>query len=378
MNTVVMNAVVMNAVVMKRLGLRGKLLLAQLAVLVVACLVIAAVAIAVAAPLFHNHLMMAGIEDSNVRTHTEEAFAQTMTIALLCGIAVALVGAGIAAVYIVRRVTAPITMLAEAAQSVADGNFDVTIGRSDVDADFTRLETAFADMAARLDHSDRVRKRLLADLAHELRTPVSTLAAYVDGIEDGVVPTDPSSWSVMRDQLERLRRLSCDLADVSAADEHALELDRRTENLDDIVCSATAAAGPRFADRGVELTTALPPQPVTAEVDRQRIEQILANLLENALRHTPTGGSVTVTLAREGDHLTVSVTDTGDGIPADQLESVFDRFHRGDRSDGSGLGLTIARSLALAHGGNLTARRNEQPLGSTLVLTVPMGLRQLP
>ncbi len=378
MNTVVMNAVVMNAVVMKRLGLRGKLLLAQLAVLFVACLVIAAVAIAVAAPLFHNHLMMAGIEDSNVRTHTEEAFAQTMTIALLCGIAVALVGAGIAAVYIVRRVTAPITMLAEAAQSVADGNFDVTIGRSDVDADFTRLETAFADMAARLDHSDRVRKRLLADLAHELRTPVSTLAAYVDGIEDGVVPTDPSSWSVMRDQLERLRRLSCDLADVSAADEHALELDRRTENLDDIVCSATAAAGPRFADRGVELTTALPPQPVTAEVDRQRIEQILANLLENALRHTPTGGSVTVTLAREGDHLTVSVTDTGDGIPADQLESVFDRFHRGDRSDGSGLGLTIARSLALAHGGNLTARRNEQPLGSTLVLTVPMGLRRLP
>jgi two-component system, OmpR family, sensor histidine kinase BaeS len=175
----------MNAVVMNKLGLRGKLLLAQLVVLFVSCLAIAAVAIAVAAPLFHNHLMMAGIEDSNVRTHTEEAFAQTMTIALSCGIAVALVGAGIAAVYIVRRITAPISTLAEAAQSVADGNFDVTIGRSGVDADFTRLETAFADMAARLDHSDRVRKRLLADLAHELRTPVSTLAAYVDGIEDG-------------------------------------------------------------------------------------------------------------------------------------------------------------------------------------------------
>ncbi|WEX01464.1 ATP-binding protein [Rhodococcus sp. RCBS9] len=370
-----MNAVVMNEVVMKKLGLRGKLLLAQLVVLFVSCLAIAAVAIAVAAPLFHNHLMMAGIEDSNVRTHTEEAFAQTMTIALLCGIAVALVGASIAAVYIVRRITAPISTLAEAAQSVADGNFDVTIGRSDVDADFTRLETAFADMAARLDHSDRVRKRLLADLAHELRTPVSTLAAYVDGIEDGVLPTDNSSWSVMRDQLERLRRLSCDLADVSAADEHALELDRRDENIDDIVCSATAAAAPRFADRGVELTTALPPQPITAEVDRQRIEQILANLLENALRHTPSGGSVTVTLAREGDHLSVSVTDTGDGIPADQLESVFDRFHRGDRSDGSGLGLTIARSLALAHGGDLSALRNEQPLGSTLILTLPTGFR---
>ncbi|MFF1941539.1 sensor histidine kinase [Rhodococcus qingshengii] len=370
-----MNAVVMNEVVMKKLGLRGKLLLAQLVVLFVSCLAIAAVAIAVAAPLFHNHLMMAGIEDSNVRTHTEEAFAQTMTIALLCGIAVALVGAGIAAVYIVRRITAPISTLAEAAQSVADGNFDVTIGRSDVDADFTRLETAFADMAARLDHSDRVRKRLLADLAHELRTPVSTLAAYVDGIEDGVLPTDNTSWSVMRDQLERLRRLSCDLADVSAADEHALELDRRDEKIDDIVCSATAAAAPRFAERGVELTTALSPQPITAEVDRQRIEQILANLLENALRHTPSGGSVTVTLAREGDHLSVSVTDTGDGIPADQLESVFDRFHRGDRSDGSGLGLTIARSLALAHGGDLSALRNEQPLGSTLILTLPTGFR---
>ncbi|GAA3167498.1 hypothetical protein GCM10020255_053940 [Rhodococcus baikonurensis] len=96
---------------------------------------------------------------------------------------------------------------------------------------------------------------------------------------------------------------------------NTLELDRRDENIDDIVCSATAAAAPRFADRGVELTTALPPQPITAEVDRQRIDQILANLLENALRHTPSGGSVTVTLAREGEHLSVSVTDTGDGIP---------------------------------------------------------------
>jgi signal transduction histidine kinase len=179
----------------------------------------------------------------------------------------------------------------------------------------------------------------------------------------------------MRDQLERLRRLSCDLADVSAADEHALELDRRDENIDDIVCSATAAAAPRYADRGVELTTALPPQPITAEVDRQRIDQILANLLENALRHTPSGGSVTVTLAREGEHLSVSVTDTGDGIPTDELESVFDRFHRGDRSDGSGLGLTIARSLALAHGGDLVALRNEQPPGSTLILTLPTGFR---
>ena len=123
------------------------------------------------------------------------------------------------------------------------------------------------------------------------------------------------------------------------------------------------------------MTTALPPQPITAEVDRQRIEQILANLLENALRHTPSGGSVTVTLAREGDHLSVSLTPPGDGIPADQLESVFDRFHRGDRSDGSGLGLTIARSLALAHGGDLSALRNEQPLGSTLILTLPTGFR---
>ncbi|MCJ0902977.1 cell wall metabolism sensor histidine kinase WalK [Rhodococcus sp. ARC_M6] len=358
---------------MKRLGLRGKLLVAQIVVLLASCITIAAVAIAIGAPLFHNHLAMAGIEDDNVRLHTEEAFSQTIFMALLSGVAVALVGASIAAAIVVRRITAPISRLAIAAQSVAEGDYDVQIERSDVDSDFTRLESAFSDMAERLDHSDNVRKRLLADLAHELRTPVSTLAAYVDGIEDGIMEPDVASWAVMRDQLERLRRLAHDLADVSAADEHALGLIIRPGDLSDIVCAATAAAAPRFEDRGVSLATHVPASTVTSQVDRQRIEQILANLLENALRHTPSGGTVRVTVEESADHVSVSVTDTGEGIPADQLESVFDRFHRGDSSDGSGLGLTIARSLAVAHGGTLTARVGSDGTGTILELRLPIS-----
>ncbi|TSD45592.1 HAMP domain-containing histidine kinase [Rhodococcus sp. KBS0724] len=350
---------------MNRLGLRGRLLVAQIVVLLACCVTIAAVAVAIAAPLFHNHLAMAGIEDDNVRLHTEEAFGQTIFVALLSGIAVALVGASIAAVYVVRRITAPIGRLAVAAQSVAEGRYDVHIEKSEVDSDFTRLEGAFSDMAERLDHSDRVRKRLLADLAHELRTPVSTLAAYVDGLEDGVLEADGTSWAVMRDQLERLRRLAHDLSDVSAADEHALDLILAVEDLSDIVCSTTTAVAPRFEERAVTLSAATPAHPARVRVDRQRIEQILSNLLENALRHTPGGGSVTVTVTESPDHVFVAVADTGEGIPEDQLESVFDRFHRGESSDGSGLGLTIARSLARAHGGTLTARPN--PLGGTIL-----------
>ncbi|ROZ44262.1 sensor histidine kinase [Rhodococcus sp. WS3] len=350
---------------MNRLGLRGRLLVAQIVVLLACCVTIAAVAVAIAAPLFHNHLAMAGIEDDNVRLHTEEAFSQTIFVALLSGIAVALVGASIAAVYVVRRITAPISRLAVAAQSVAEGKYDVHIEHSDVDSDFTRLEGAFSDMAERLDHSDRVRKRLLADLAHELRTPVSTLAAYVDGLEDGVLEADGTSWAVMRDQLERLRRLAHDLSDVSAADEHALDLILAADDLSDIVCSTTTAVAPRFEERAVTLSTATPAHPVRVRVDRQRIEQILTNLLENALRHTPGGGSVAVAVTESPDHVSVAVSDTGEGIPEDQLESVFDRFHRGESSDGSGLGLTIARSLARAHGGSLTARPN--PLGGTIL-----------
>lgn len=359
---------------MNRLGLRGRLLIAQLLVLLVGAATLTVVATLVAAPLFHYHLAHAGVEDAQVRLHTEEAFAQAGAVALAAGAAVALGAAAITSVILMRRITAPVSRLVEATGHVARGRYDVPITRSG-DADFARLENAFADMAGRLYTTELSRRRLLDDLAHELRTPVATLEAYLEGIEDDVLPADATSWQVMHDQLDRLRRLVSDLSDLSAADEHALDLHPEEGDLAATVAASVSAAGPRFADKQVGLEAEPPEVLPPVRFDSQRVAQILTNLLENALRHTPAGGRVVVTCERT-DRATVlvRVRDTGDGIPADQLDAVFERFHRVDPArspGGSGLGLTIARSLARAHGGDLTAASDGPGRGARFDLTLP-------
>ena len=202
-------------------------------------------------------------------------------------------------------------------------------------------------MAERLASTEAGRTRLLADLAHELRTPLATLEAYIDGLEDGIVPATGESYATMRDQVSRLRRLAVDLRESSAADEHAL-------HLTPVVVDARAAAGavaaalPGYRTKGVDLhhrqpAANLPATSLLVTADPDRLQQVLANLLDNALRHTVPGGDVTLEAAPAGSRVTLTVSDDGDGIPGDQLRAVFERFHRIDPSrsttDGSGSGL---------------------------------------
>ncbi len=362
---------------MSRIGLRRRLLVAQLLVLLVAGVTLTVVALVVAPSLFHTHLARAGLDDPAVRAHTEEAFVQALGTALLAGALAAAVAAAIASIVVIRRIAAPVSRLVAAAGDITAGRYGIVVERSEVDEDFARLEDAFAAMAGRLDRTERTRRQLLADLAHELRTPVATLAAYVDAVEDGVVPADDSSWRVMRDQLDRLRRLVTDVSDLSAVDEDALTLDRDHLDLSEVVSAAVAAAAPRFAGKHVELSTDVISNLAPLRLDRHRIDQVLANLLDNALRHTPAGGQVTVsTSVPDPNRVRVSVEDTGEGIPTDQLDAVFDRFHRIDPArspGGSGLGLTIARSLARAHGGALTASSTGPGRGTRFDLDLPMS-----
>ncbi|WP_159929750.1 HAMP domain-containing sensor histidine kinase [Rhodococcus sp. WAY2] len=366
---------------MRSLGLRGRLLVAQLLVLLVGAVILTAVASMVATPLFRIHLSAAGVDNPTVRSHVEQAFALTVATALSAGAAFALTAATVASWLLVRRITAPVSRLVAAADDVAHGRYTFSAKAFGADEDFARLERAFADMAGRLDRTERTRAQMLADLAHELRTPVATLDAYLEGLEDAVLPADGSSWDVMRNQLDRLRRLASDMADLSAVDENALVLNLQEVDLSQVVSAAAAAAAPRFADEDIALSVRLSHLPVLP-LDRQRIEQVLANLLENALRHTPAGGAVTISTAlADPEHVQISVQDTGDGIPADQLEAVFGRFHRLDparRPDGSGLGLTIARSLVRAHGGALTAFSEGRGHGARLDLVLPVAPAEFP
>ena len=242
----------------------------------------------------------------------------------------------------------------------------------------TRLSVAFARMARRLADIETARTGMLADLSHELRTPLATLEAYIDGMEDHVVPADPASYSVMRDQVGRLRRLAVDVREASAAEEHALSLHPEPVDPGDLARSAVEFARPSYQAKGVELALTSRGSDATIAADAARLQQVLGNLLANALRHTPPGGRVTVSVIAAHAHLVrIEVADTGEGIPVDQLEAIFTRFHRADQSrashdgSGAGLGLTIARAIIAGHGGTLIAASGGPGTGSTFTVTLP-------
>ena len=360
-----------------RRGLGGRLLAAQLVVLLTGALSLGLVALAVAPRLFVQHLDRAGETDPMVRSHAEQAFGNALGISLAVAASVSLLAALVISGLAVRRLATPVAQLADAADSLAGGRYDVDVPEPRLGDEFDRLTAAFRHMADTLAHTESARRRLLSDLAHELRSPLSTLAAHVDGLEDGVVPPTPATWQVLDGQLARLRRLATDIEQLSAAEEHAHPLTVEPSDLAAVATEAVTAARPRYEAKAVELALRST-GPVPTWLDDVRMQQVLANLLDNALRHTPAGGSVTVRVGAAAGEGVVEVGDTGDGIPPDELEAVFQRFHRVDPSasraaGGSGLGLTIARLIVTDHGGTLTAASGGAGRGATFTVRVPGG-----
>ena len=359
-------------------GLVARLLLAQLAVVGVAGLALIATAAIVGPQLFTEHLRHTGESSPIVIQHAEEAFASSFAIALAVSLLMALITAGLVALLVVRRIAASVTNLADAADAIAAGDYGVTVPSGGFGTEMTRLSGAFARMAQRLAATEAARTGMLADLSHELRTPLATLEAYIDGMEDQVVPTEQASYAVMRDQVGRLRRLAVDVREASAAEEHALSLHPEPVDPADLARSAVEFARPSYQAKGVELALASPGRGLVIAGDAARLQQVLGNLLANALRHTPSGGRVTVRVGAATAHLVrIEVVDTGEGIPVDQLEAIFTRFHRADLSrtshdgSGAGLGLTIARAIITGHGGTLTATSGGPGTGSTFTATLP-------
>jgi signal transduction histidine kinase len=359
------------------MGLAARLLAAQLVVIGVGAGTLVVTALIVAPGLFSTHLARTGESSPDVQHHAEEAFASAFAISLTLAMLAALAAAGLVSWFLVRRVADPVVQLAEAADAVAASDYSVRVPPSGFSSELTRLSTAFDRMAGRLAETDATRARMLADLAHELRTPLATLEAYVDGMEDGVVPISADSWATMRDQVSRLRRLAADLREAAAAEEHALNMVLTRVNADQVVAAAIAAAQPRYHTKGVALSFDPAELPAWVDADEERLQQVLANLLDNALRHTGRGGHVTVHVSVGDGTVEIQVIDDGDGIPPDQLDTIFERFHRADAArssadgGGSGLGLTIARAIITDHGGTLTATSSGAGRGSTFTVRLP-------
>lgn len=358
-------------------GLAARLMSAQVLVIAAEAITLGIIAALVAPGLFRRHLARTGEVSPLVRRHAEEAFASSFALSVTVAVLVALLAAGLVSWVVVRRVAQPIEQLASAADAVAAGRYDATLPAPPFTGELQSLSEAFSHMASRLANTDAARSRLLSDLSHELRTPLATLSAYIDGMEDGVVPADAQSWQTMRGQVSRLRRLATDVRQAAAVEEEGLAVHAGAVDPVALSTAAISAAAPRYAARGVELAYRGAGAAPVVRGDEERLAQVLANLLDNALRHTPPGGHVWVGVERGPGTVLLRVEDDGSGLALDQLEAVFERFHRGDlaRSDtdggGSGLGLTIARAIVRAHGGTVSAASPGPSKGATFTVSLP-------
>jgi two-component system OmpR family sensor kinase/two-component system sensor histidine kinase BaeS len=273
------------------------------------------------------------------------------------------------AFWTMRRVASPLGAVMDAAQSVAEGDYATRVaehGPPPVRA----LARSFNTMTERLQHADRQRRDLMADLAHELRTPLSVLQGRIEGLIDGVYPLEPGQLEQLLDQTKILSRLIEDLRTLALSDAGVLTLQREPMEVTDLMKEVVESFEAEAARLSISLQLETPPDPVTVEADAVRIKEVLANLLANALSHTPAGGSVRLALSSAADTVAVSVADTGSGMSADDVARMFDRFYKGRNSRGAGLGLAIARNLVGAHGGHIMAT-SVLGKGTTVKFTLP-------
>jgi len=275
-----------------------------------------------------------------------------------------------------RRMTSPIGALAKAARRLGRGDLSQRVqlkGEGEVAA----LAQAFNTMAADLEHAEQLRRNLVADVAHELRTPLSNIQGYLEAIRDEVIKPNAATIRSLNEEAALLSRLVDELQELSLAEAGELKLVYQAEDITKLVKQAVTPWQPQLTAKEIALSLDLPDNLPLVNIDWQRVNQVLHNLLENAVTYTHKGGTINVAAITQGDWVEVSVSDTGEGIPAEDLPNIFERFYRVDKSrarvtGGSGLGLTIAKRLVEAHGGTITVQ-SKLGKGSRFSFTLPIA-----
>ncbi len=277
--------------------------------------------------------------------------------------------------FLSRRILSPVRALTLVAGKLGRGDFSQRVQFKDK-GEMGELAQAFNSMADDLERVEKRQRDIVADVAHELRTPLSNIRGYLEAIRDGVVEPDAKTIRSLVEEASLLSRLVDDLQELSLAETGELELIRQAEDISRVINQAVLAMQAKATAKGVSLHTEPPGELPLCDIDSQRIRQVLHNLLDNAVVHTPAGGVITVGTRREGEWVEISVTDTGEGIPAQELPNIFERFYRVDKSrsratGGHGLGLTIAKRLVEAHGGKVKVE-SEVGRGSRFTFSVPV------
>ena len=274
-----------------------------------------------------------------------------------------------------RRILKPVQALTVAARRMQGGDLDQQVNVSSKD-EIGELARAFNAMAVGLKRQEELRRNMVSDIAHELRTPLSNIRGYLEAMREGLVEPTPSMISSLHEEALLLNRLIDDLQDLALAEAGQLTLNRQPVALEDIVERGVDSIRSQAEAKRLKLRIDLPEELPLVDVDPQRIVQVLRNLLENAVKHTPEGGEIAVAAARQDHWIEVRVSDTGEGISSENLSHIFERFYRADKSraratGGAGLGLTIAKRIVEAHGGEIRVE-SEESQGTTFTFTLPL------
>ncbi len=383
----------MNVFVAIRGHLTWKLFLSYLIVIVVGVLVLATAAELSIPNSFQRHLAemsammgrMMGDSTLGVDLETDlfTNFRSAVNEALLLATAVSVLAAIVVSVLFSRQIVSPVQEMMSISQHIADGHFDERVNipgeqsPSEMD-ELANLAVSFNRMASKLAQTETIRRQLIGDVAHELRTPLSTIKASMEGLIDGVLPAQIETYQQVHREADRMQRLVNDLQELSRVEAGGFEMERQDVRIDASIETARTRLERQYIEKGVALEVEIEPNLPLIHADENRIGQVLLNLLGNALQYTPPKAKVCVRAARSKDEILVQIQDTGIGIPLEHLPHIFSRFYRVDKSrsrasGGSGIGLTIAKHIVEAHGGHIWAESPGKDKGSTFSFTLPIA-----
>jgi len=311
------------------------------------------------------------------RSAVDQAYLDSVNTTLLwAGLA-----GGLAAVLLTlvlsRRILAPVEALTSAVRQMTKGNLSQRVQVRSKD-EIGELAQAFNTMADELARLEQLRRNLVADVAHELRTPLSNVRGYLEALRDGVMEPTTATLDLLHSEAMLLSHLVDDLQELALAEAGQLSLNLQVVDLGQLATRAVETVQPRAQAKGITLRLDVLEDLPPVRIDSQRIDQVLGNLLSNALTHTPSGGEITVTATAKGTAVEISVSDTGEGISPEHSPHVFERFYRVDKSrsraaGGTGLGLAIAKQLVEAHGGRIGVE-SEAGQGTRFTFTVPIAV----
>jgi signal transduction histidine kinase len=335
---------------------------------------------------FERHLVemarVMGPEANQLENDLFTNFRNAVNESLVFSAVASSVAAIIVSLFVSRQVVAPIRRVMIASQRIAEGHYSERVqipGGTNREAldELAQLSVSFNQMALKLEQGETLRKQLIGDIAHELRTPLSTIKGFMEGLMDGILPASAETYLQVHQEAERLQRLVDDLQDLNRVEAGVILLNLEENSIKDLVGNTQKRLIRQFDEKGVSIELNIPEDLPMVSVDRDRMGQVFINIVGNSLQYTPAGGNVMISAKQQNNKVMIIVTDTGIGISSEDLPQIFTRFFRVDKSrsragGGSGIGLTISKHLVEAHGGEIWAESAGAGKGSKFTISLPV------